>query len=110
MGLYSMDNYQKAAQRTSSTSTLFDKIGNGIIGLCGESGECIDLLKKVVYQGHEIDKDKLAEELGDVLWYCAELATGLGMKLSEVAEGNIRKLLKRYPDGFDPDRSVNRGE
>lgn len=104
---YTLDQYQRQAQRTAPTSF---KVENGALGLCGEAGECADLVKKYMFQGHALDRERLAEELGDVLWYCAELATGLGMKLSEVAEMNIRKLEKRYPDGFDPERSRNREE
>jgi NTP pyrophosphatase (non-canonical NTP hydrolase) len=80
------------------------------MGLNGEAGECIDLLKKHLFQGHKLDKDKLTEELGDVLWYCAELACGLSVTLEEVAQRNIEKLKKRYPEGFDAERSINREE
>ena len=104
-----LDVYQMAALKTSSCKTSHEKIENGALGLCGEAGECADLVKKYMFQGHALDRERLAEELGDVLWYCAELAAGLGMKLSEVAQMNIRKLEKRYPYGFDADRSRNRG-
>ena len=103
-----MNEYQKLAQRTSSHQLLSSKIENGILGLCGESGECADLYKKYIYQGHAFDREAMKIELGDVLWYCAELAAGLGVTLEEVAAGNIEKLRKRYPDGFATERSVNR--
>ena len=103
-----INEYQQLAQRTASTTTRGDKIQNGIYGLCGESGECIDLWKKAAFQGHTLDGTRLAEELGDVLWYAAELATGLGMPLEDVMTQNIAKLRKRYPDGFDAERSVHR--
>lgn len=102
-----MIQYQAAAQRTSTGSDK-DKLVNGCMGLCGEAGECIDILKKHMHQGHELDKAHLTEELGDVLWYCAELATGLGVTLDQVAQRNLDKLQRRYPEGFDPARSVNR--
>lgn len=106
-----MNYYQRLAQRTCNiTHTFSAKIENGCMGLNGEAGECIDLLKKYLYQGHELDKDKMIEELGDVLWYCAELATGLGVTLEKVAQRNIDKLRRRYPEGFDPERSVYREE
>lgn len=105
-----LNEYQALAQRTSSTRCPSDKIENGILGLCGETGECADLLKKFYYQMHDLDKEKLAEELGDVLWYVAELSAGLGVKLDEIAERNIAKLQTRYPDGFDPERSIHRPE
>ena len=102
--------YQQLAQRTSSHQLLSSKIENGILGLCGESGECADLYKKYLYQGHEFDREAMKAELGDVLWYCAELAAGLGVTLEDVAWANIEKLRKRYPDGFEVERSVNREE
>lgn len=106
-----MNEYQVLAQRTCNiTDTVGDKIENGCMGLNGEAGECIDLLKKARFQGHELDREKLIEELGDVLWYCAELAAGLGVGLEEVAQRNVDKLRRRYPDGFDPERSVHRDD
>ena len=68
------------------------------------------MYKKYLYQGHEFDREHMAEELGDVCWYVAELATGLGATLEEVMAQNIEKLRKRYPDGFDAERSVHREE
>lgn len=99
--------YQVLAQRTSLDDG-HDRILNGCMGLCGESGECIDILKKNRMQYHQLDKQKLVEELGDVMWYCAELATGLGMALDDIARANIEKLRKRYPEGFTPERSIHR--
>lgn len=100
--------YQKLAQRTSNTKGWYEKVENGVMGLNGEAGEVIDLIKKARFQGHEFDREHLIEELGDVLWYCAELAQGLGVTLDEVAELNIQKLMKRYPDGFRAERSKHR--
>ena len=104
------NEYQKLAQRTSNSKTPSGKIENGCLGLAGDSGECCDLLKKYLFQGHELENQRLTEELGDVLWYAAELASGLGMTLSDIAEANIKKLKSRYPDGFDVSRSLNREE
>ena len=83
---------------------------NGVMGLCGESGEAIDLVKKWLSQGHELDRDKLIGEIGDVAWYIAEIATALGVTLQDVLERNIDKLKRRYPEGFDYARSINREE
>lgn len=105
-----LNEYQRLAQRTASTKTFSDKIENGILGLNGEAGECADILKKFFYQGHNFDRQHLAEELGDVLWYAAELAAGLQVRLDDVAQLNIEKLRRRYPDGFEAERSVNRDE
>lgn len=81
-----------------------------ILGMCGEAGECSDLFKKHRFQGHELDCEKQAEEVGDVLWYIAETASGLGLSLEEIATRNIAKLRARYPEGFDPERSIHRDQ
>ncbi len=100
--------YQKAAMRTAKDLDGFALVLNGVMGLNGESGECIDLVKKHMFQGHSLDEEKLLDELSDVLWYAAILAEGLGVTLDAVMEHNIQKLQKRYPAGFDPARSQNR--
>lgn len=107
------NTYQEAALRTLNCDA-FDKpyslLTDGVMGLCGESGECIDLVKKFLFQGHELDRDKLAEELGDVAWYLAVTAYAIGCPLDDVFRMNIDKLRKRYPKGFTPDQSINREE
>lgn len=105
-----MREYQALAQRTSNTKTRSGKLENGCLGLAGESGEVCDLLKKYEFQGHELNTERMIEEVGDVLWYCAELAEGLGVGLDRIAEMNIEKLKKRYPQGFDAERSMNRDD
>lgn len=81
---------------------------NGLMGLNGEAGEAIDILKKHLFQGHDLDRVHLAKELGDVAWYLAVTADALGYSLEEILEMNVAKLRERYPDGFDSDRSVYR--
>ena len=106
-----INEYQKLAMRTLNPE--IDKkelILNASMGLCGESGEVIDLVKKHLFQGHDLDDEKLIKELGDVAWYLAEAATALNVDLSEILEKNIKKLENRFPDGFNSNRSVNRGE
>lgn len=106
-----LNEYQRLAQRTSNNTCLrYEKLNNGILGMAGEAGECVDLLKKHLYQEHELDREKLLDEVGDVLWYVAETAAGLGKTLEDVAQHNIDKLKARYPDGFDPQRSIHRPE
>ena len=78
------------------------------MGLCGESGEAIDIVKKWLAQGHALDKEHLAKELGDVAWYLAEAATALDIPLETILRGNLDKLKKRYPEGFDTARSIVR--
>ena len=105
------NEYQKEALRTASgMSKKYPRILNGLMGLNGEAGECIDILKKTEFQGHAFDPMKMVDELGDVLWYVAQLATGLGVTLEYVAQHNVDKLLARYPDGFDSEKSIHRKE
>lgn len=106
-----VDKYQELAMKTLNPE--IDKkelILNASMGLCGESGEVIDLVKKHLFQGHDLDDEKLIKELGDVAWYLAEAATALNVDLSEILEKNIKKLENRFPDGFNSNRSINRGE
>lgn len=104
-----INEYQKEALRTANgMSGEFPMILNGVLGLGGESGECLDLVKKCLFQGHGLDKEHLAEELGDVAWYLAISAYALGMDLESILQGNVDKLRKRYPDGFDAERSLHR--
>ena len=81
---------------------------NGALGLCGESGEFADAVKKQMFQGHDLDIPHLIEELGDIAWYIAVASHALGYKLEDVLTINIEKLKRRYPNGFDTERSVNR--
>ena len=83
---------------------------NGVMGLCGESGEVIDLVKKHLSQGHPLDREALAKGLGDVAWYLAETAYVLGYPLEEIFRMNLEKLSARYPDGFSTERSLHRSK
>lgn len=85
-----------------------DALINGVMGLCGESGEAIDIVKKWLSQGHALDKEKLVKELGDIAWYLAETAAALDLDLETVFQENIDKLRRRYPEGFDTGRSIHR--
>ena len=101
--------YQALAQRTSHAGKRSDKLENACLGLAGECGEVCDIVKKALFQGHALDRAGLIEEAGDVLWYLAELAAGLGVSLEDMAVQNVMKLQRRYPSGFDAGRSRNRG-
>ena len=179
-----LNEYQRLALRTSGAG--HDRVKNGCLGLTGESGEIVDIVKKYMFQSGEnppFPKDKFIKEMGDVLWYCAETVSGMeleleevtlrtgsydkyslfaawncadieltaamlsanaveayvsrfvegnamrcayrvrdiykgllhlcdlvGVTIDEVADTNIEKLKKRYPDGFDPERSIHRPE
>lgn len=66
------------------------------------------ILLKWLAQGHELDKDHLAKELGDIAWYLAEAATALDLSLEDILQANLDKLKKRYPQGFDKNNSIHR--
>lgn len=106
--VFTPNDYQIAALRTANTDEPKDLILNGALGLCGESGELADIIKKHLFQGHNLDKVKAGKELGDILWYVAIEAKGLGFTLEEIMHMNIEKLLERYPEGFEADKSINR--
>lgn len=104
-----INEYQQFAMRTLNPElNQRDVLINGVMGLCGEAGEAIDIVKKHLAQGHELDREKLIKELGDIAWYLAETAYALDVTLEEVLEGNIRKLRKRYPQGFEIEKSIDR--
>ena len=104
-----INEYQKLAMTTLNPElSKKDVLINSVMGLCGESGEAIDIVKKWLAQGHELDRDHLAKELGDIAWYLAEAATALDIPLEQVFQANIAKLKKRYPDGFESQRSRER--
>ncbi len=106
-----VNEYQTLAMTTLNPAlSQKDILINGVMGLCGEAGEAIDVVKKHLAQGHELDRERLIKELGDVAWYLAETATALNITLEEVLEGNLRKLRARYPEGFDAQRSLHREE
>ena len=106
-----INEYQQLAMKTLNPAlSEKDVLINGVMGLCGESGEAIDIVKKWLAQGHELDKEKLKKELGDICWYLAETATALGCDLEDIMAANIEKLQQRYPEGFDTEKSVNRTE
>jgi len=102
--------YQALAERTVNGQNKRERYLNYSMGLVGEAGEVVDSIKKVMFHGHEMDTDHLKKELGDVLWYMATLASTAGLELEDVAKGNIEKLMKRYPDGFSSEHSINRNE
>ena len=106
-----VNDYQKAAMATLNPALdKKDVLINSVMGLCGESGEAIDIVKKWLMQGHELDREHLVRELGDVAWYLAEAATALDVPLEAVFQGNLDKLRQRFPNGFDTGASVNRKE
>ena len=102
-----INEYQIKALSTTNPQNQ-NKLLEGVMGLNGEAGECIDIVKKHIFQEHELDKQHLAYELGDVAWYLALAADAIGYDLETILQMNIGKLKKRYPDGFESIRSINR--
>ena len=108
-----LDEYQTEAMRTASGIAIAENENlmlNGAMGLNGEAGEVIDMLKKYMFQGHNLDIEHIAKELGDCLWYIAVCAKGAGYTLDEIAQMNVSKLRKRYPDGFEVEKSLHRAK
>lgn len=105
-----INEYQRLALRTEGgMSKDHPRLLNGLMGLNGEAGEAIDILKKHLFQGHGLDKEHMAKELGDVAWYLAISADALGYDLETVLRMNIEKLEARYPGAiFDVGHSVHR--
>lgn len=105
-----LSEYQKLAARTMKPRRgLAVDLSDYLLGLGGESGELQNAVKKMLYHGHGWDTAKIKEELGDVLWYVAAVATVIDADLDDIARENIEKLKKRYPDGFSVERSRRRG-
>jgi NTP pyrophosphatase (non-canonical NTP hydrolase) len=88
--------------------TKKEALVNSVMGLNGEAGEVIDLVKKHLFHGHVLNKEELIKELGDVAWYLAEAAYALDIDLETILKLNIEKLKKRYPEGFSIKDSINR--
>ena len=106
-----INEYQLEALRTASgMNDQYPMALNGVLGLVGESGECVDMMKKHLFQGHPLDAVHMAKELGDVAWYLAVTAHAIGYDLETVLQMNVDKLRARYPDGFDPEKSLHRKE
>ena len=101
-----IEQYQKAAARTAAGKCR--DLANAGLGLTGEAGEVADIIKKHLYQGHDLPRDKIVEELGDLMWYVSLTTSLIGVDLKAVMQANIEKLWRRYPNGFRPEDSVHR--
>ena len=125
-----IDDYAKFVDHTTSVESkdyvaLLDRMWiledsanlprllTAVIGMQSETGEFAEIVKKCVFQGKDLDdasKYHLMRELGDIIWYWSQGVMSLGYSPSQVIEENIKKLEKRYPNGFDVFRSENRAE
>lgn len=108
------NEYQKLASRTLIDKPGFDISDNDMmiiwnaLGLAGEAGECVDTIKKGILHRHGLDREKMAKELGDCLWYIAALCTKLDLDMGEIMAANIDKLKVRYPNGYMAADSIKR--
>jgi len=106
--------YQLAAARTLIDRPDFELADSEImiiwnaVGLAGEAGEICELVKKGIFHQHGLDNAKVFKELGDLCWYLAAFCTKLGFDLGDVMDGNIAKLLTRYPNGYSTADSIAR--
>ena len=125
-----IDDYAKFVDHTTSTESkdyvaLLDRMWvledsanlprllTAVIGMQSETGEFAEIVKKCIFQGKELNDDvkfHLMRELGDIIWYWSQGVMSLGYSPSQVIEENIKKLEKRYPNGFEVFRSENRAE
>lgn len=110
-----LNEYQYLAHKTSAFNNARNSYSRehvimSILGLCGESGEVADLLKKQYFHNHSLDRSRITNEIGDVLWYIAELCTAFNLQLGEVAAANLLKLRQRYGSAFSTEASINRSE
>jgi NTP pyrophosphatase (non-canonical NTP hydrolase) len=108
-----LNEYQKLAARTIPQDKPKDKrVAEFCVGTLEEAGESVGVLKKVVFHDHpfnEEKREKLVSELGDLMWHVAALATEYGLTLDEIGDYNVNyKLKKRYPKGYDNERSIHR--
>lgn len=117
-----LNDYQEKALRTWNIgeNTKNERLSNVALGLAGEGGEVADAVKKAIHHGHgfkaanshkeskAVSTDDIAKELGDIMYYVSVGAHELGYTLQEIAEININKLAKRYPEGFSVEASINR--
>ena len=89
-----------------------ERLTTASVGLAAESGEFLEIVKKMVFQGKPWNSDNrehLIIELGDVMWYVAQACMALDISFDDVIRGNVKKLEKRYPGGsFSVDKSENR--
>ncbi len=102
--------YTKEVHRTCDIQDRRELLTLAALGIAGEAGEVVDIIKKVLYHAHELDTLALCTEVGDLLWYITLLCETSGFTLENVMQTNVEKLRQRYPQGFDPQRSQQRQE
>ena len=103
--------YQQLAQRTARKDMDYKtRLAVAGLGITGEAGELADHIKKHIGHSHILDSDYVIKEAGDIAWYLAEICSLIGVDMETMFIMNIEKLKKRYPTGFEVERSINRKE
>ncbi|MBM6585221.1 nucleoside triphosphate pyrophosphohydrolase family protein [Pediococcus acidilactici] len=92
------NEYQKKANKTLLGNEQV--LTNCALGLAGESGQVVNLVKNYTFRGADLDKEQLTKEMGDVLWYLSQVAQWADIPFEEIAQKNIKDLAKRYPHSF----------
>lgn len=98
-------NYRDEFKRTAGDQEL---LVLGALGLAGEAGEVVDLIKKHLFHKKSLDRDKLILEMGDLRWYMEALLVKINATMEEVEAVNIKKLRARYPNGFNAEDAAAR--
>lgn len=103
-----LESYVDFVKSRLSPESQANPLETAVYGLAGETGEFIDLQKKVKFQGKAFDREKAIKELGDIMFYVATACIALDIPLKEVIDLNEEKLTSRYPNGFTVENSENR--
>jgi NTP pyrophosphatase (non-canonical NTP hydrolase) len=108
---YSLNQYIEDANKTNAplNNSYQDMTSiHMLMGMMTEVGELIDVYKKNLAYGKDIDITNVKEEIGDLMWYIAGFCKYNNFDLTEILQTNIKKLKQRYPDKFDSKRAINR--
>ena len=99
-------DFSAVKKRLQDTGTI--RLLHAMIGMCTESGEIQDQLKKHIFYGKPLDRTNLKEELGDLMWYIGVMSAELNVSLSDIMDTNIAKLKARYGDKFTEAAALTR--
>lgn len=103
-----IEQYSQMSLRTVPEMNYRSDITNACMGIAGESGELVDMFKKILFHDKPMDKEKVVNEIGDVIFYINWLACTLGITWDEILTTNVVKLQARYPEGFSTEAANNR--